>query len=228
MILSVTPADSSCFGGPDAQAGAFRLRKLMHIPTRPLRRARPLPDPSPQITELLAAARGGDEAAGEAVARAVHDELRSLAAAYLRRERPDHTLQPTALVHEAYLRMLGQSQVEWRNRSHFFGIAAQAMRRLLVDHARKNLAARRDGGVAVTLDEGIEGSESAGYDVLGVHEALNALAKLDPRQAQIVELKFFVGLSLDEIAEVVEVSVATVSREWAMARAWLQQELADD
>ena len=118
--------------------------------------------------------------------------------------------------------------MEWRNRSHFFGIAAQAMRRLLVDHARRNLAARRDGGVAVTLDEGLEGSQSAGYDVLGVHEALKALAKLDPRQARIVELKFFVGLSLEEIAEVVEVSVATVSREWAMARAWLQQELADD
>ena len=186
-----------------------------------------MPDPSPQITELLAAARGGDTAAGEAAARAVHDELRALAASYLRRERSDHTLQPTALVHEAYLRMLGQSHVEWRNRSHFFGIAAQAMRRLLVDHARRNQAARRDGGLAVTLDEGLESGESAAYDVLGVHEALNALAKLDPRQAQIVELKFFVGLSLDEIAEVVEVSVATVSREWAMARAWLQQELSD-
>ena len=191
------------------------------------RRARLLTDPSPPITELLAAARGGDTAAGEAAARAVHDELRALAASYLRRERPDHTLQPTALVHEAYLRMLGQSHVEWRNRSHFFGIAAQAMRRLLVDHARRNQAVRRDGGVAITLDEELEGGQSAGYDVLGVHEALNALAKLDPRQAQIVELKFFVGLSLQEIAEVVEVSVATVSREWAMARAWLQQELAD-
>ena len=210
------------------RAGAvFRQRELMHIPWSTRRRARRVPDPLPQITELLAAARGGDEAAGEAVARAVHDELRALAASYLRRERPDHTLQPTALVHEAYLRMLGQSHVEWRNRSHFFGIAAQAMRRLLVDHARRNQAARRDAGVAVTLDDGLEGGESAGYDVLGVHEALNALAKLDPRQAQIVELKFFVGLSLDEIAEVLDVSVATVSREWAMARAWLQQELAD-
>ncbi|MBC7843082.1 MAG: sigma-70 family RNA polymerase sigma factor [Gemmatimonadaceae bacterium] len=194
----------------------------MSLPQSP-----PLPESSSPITELLAAARGGDTAASEAVARAVHDELRALAAGYLRRERADHTLQPTALVHEAYLRLLGQQNVEWRNRSHFFGIAAQAMRRLLVDHARRNLAARRDGGVAVTLDEGLEGSQTAGYDVLGVHEALNALAKLDPRQARIVELKFFVGLSLEEIAEVVEVSVATVSREWAMARAWLQQELAD-
>jgi RNA polymerase sigma-70 factor, ECF subfamily len=186
-----------------------------------------VPDTSPPITALLAAARSGDPDASEAVARAVHGELRTLAASYLRRERPDHTLQPTALVHEAYLRLLGQAQVEWQNRSHFFGIAAQAMRRLLVDHARRNSAARRDGGVAVTLDDGLEGGAVAAYDVLGVHEALNALAKLDPRQAQIVELKFFVGLSLEEIAAVVEVSVATVSREWAMARAWLQQELAD-
>jgi RNA polymerase sigma factor (TIGR02999 family) len=184
-------------------------------------------DSSPPITDLLAAARGGDPDASEAVARAVHGELRTLAANYLRRERPDHTLQPTALVHEAYLRLLGQAQVEWQNRSHFFGIAAQAMRRLLVDHARRNSAARRDGGVAVTLDDGLVSGDVAAYDVLGVHEALNALAKLDARQAQIVELKFFVGLSLEEIAAVVEVSVATVSREWAMARAWLQQELAD-
>lgn len=186
-----------------------------------------MPDPTPPITELLAAARAGDPDAGEAVARAVHGELRVLAANYLRRERPDHTLQPTALVHEAYLRLLGQSQVEWKNRSHFFGIAAQAMRRLLVDHARRHSAARRDGGVAVTLDDGLESAHEATYDVLGVHEALNALAKLDERQARIVELKFFVGLSLEEIAEVVEISVATVSREWAMARAWLQQELSD-
>lgn len=184
-------------------------------------------DPSLSITELLAAARAGDPDAGEAVALAVHGELRTLAASYLRNERPDHTLQPTALVHEAYLRLLGQSRVEWRNRSHFFGIAAQAMRRLLVDHARRTNAARRDGGVAVTLDEGLVSSDVAAYDVLGVHEALNALAKLDPRQARIVELKFFVGLSQEEIADVVEVSVATVTREWAMARAWLQQELAD-
>jgi RNA polymerase sigma-70 factor, ECF subfamily len=184
-------------------------------------------DESQPITQLLAAARGGDPDAGEAVARAVHGELRQLAAAYLRKERPDHTLQPTALVHEAYLRLLGQAHVEWQNRSHFFGIAAQAMRRLLVDHARRNSAARRDGGIAVTLDDGLVSGSDAAYDVLGVHEALESLARVDPRQARIVELKFFVGLSLEEIAEVVEVSVATVSREWAMARAWLQQELAE-
>lgn len=202
-------------------------RDLMHIADEPQPPSLPVPDPTPPITELLAAARAGDADAGEAVARAVHGELRVLAANYLRRERPDHTLQPTALVHEAYLRLLGQSQVEWKNRSHFFGIAAQAMRRLLVDHARRNSAARRDGGVAVTLDDGLVSANEATYDVLGVHEALNALARLDERQARIVELKFFVGLSLEEIAEVVEISVATVSREWAMARAWLQQELSD-
>jgi RNA polymerase sigma-70 factor, ECF subfamily len=187
-----------------------------------------MPETSTPITELLAAARAGDSNAGEAVALAVHGELRALADSYLRRERGDHTLQPTALVHEAYLRLIGQRDVEWRNRSHFFGIAAQAMRRVLVDHARRSKAARRDGGVAVTLDDGLVGNDVAAYDVLGVHEALNALARLDPRQARIVELKFFVGLSQQEIADVIEVSVATVTREWTMARAWLQQELADD
>ena len=183
---------------------------------------------SPPITDLLAAARNGDTVAEEAVARAVLTELRALAASYLRRERADHTLQPTALVNEAYLRLLGQSDVEWRNRSHFFGIAAQAMRRLLVDHARRHSAARRDGGVAVTLDDGLPATGGgASYDVLGVHEALDALQALDPRQARIVELKFFVGLSLEEIAEVVGISVSTVSREWSLARAWLQHELGD-
>lgn len=188
----------------------------------------PLSETPTPITQLLEAARGGDADAQEAVARAVHGELRMLADGYLRRERADHTLQPTALVHEAYLRLLGQTHVEWRNRSHFFGIAAQAMRRLLVDHARRSNAARRNGGIAVTLDDGLVSNDVSGYDVLGVHEALHALARLDPRQARIVELKFFVGLSQEEIAEVIEVSVATVTREWTMARAWLQQELADD
>jgi RNA polymerase sigma-70 factor (ECF subfamily) len=183
---------------------------------------------SSPITDLLAAARNGDTAAEEAVARAVLTELRALAASYLRRERADHTLQPTALVNEAYLRLLGQSAVEWRNRSHFFGIAAQAMRRLLVDHARRHSSARRDGGVAVTLDEGLPATgESRAYDVLGVHEALDTLQALDPRQARIVELKFFVGLSNEEIADVVGISLSTVSREWALARAWLQQQLGD-
>ncbi len=177
------------------------------------------------ITDLLAAARDGDPDAGETLARAVHGELHALAASYLRRERDDHTLQPTALVNEAYLRLLGQSHVTWQNRAHFFGIAAQIMRRLLVDHARRTQARRRDKGRVITLDDTLLDLGAPLHDVLGVHEALDHLAELDPRQARVVELKFFVGLTLDEIAEVLNISPATVSREWTLARAWLQQTL---
>ena len=179
------------------------------------------------ITELLAAARAGDVEASDAVARAVHAELHRLAANYLRRERSDHTLEPNALVNEAYLRLLGQTEVEWKSRSHFFGIAAQVMRRLLVDHARYAHASRRSRDAAITLDDGVAAPDSVVLDVLGVHEALDRLAVLDPRQARVVELKFFVGLSIDEIAEVLGVSAATVSREWALARVWLQQSLSE-
>ena len=182
----------------------------------------------PSITELLAKARSGDPDAGEELARAVNGELRALAATYLSRERGDHTLQPTALVNEAYLRLLGQTNVSWKNRAHFFGIAAGIMRRILVDHARRSHAARRDRDNAVTLDESL-GIEARGVDdILGVHEALDRLTVFDPRQARVVELKFFAGLSLDEIAEVLEVSAATVSREWGMARAWLENELSNN
>ena len=178
------------------------------------------------ITELLAQARAGDNDAAEAVARAVHSELRVLAASYLSRERADHTLQPTALVNEAYLRLLGQERITWKNRAHFFGIAANIMRRILVDHARRANAARRDRAHSVTLDENLGVEARSVEDILGVHEALDRLAVLDSRQARIVELKFFGGLSLEEIAEVVQVSTATVSREWAMARVWLEHALA--
>lgn len=180
------------------------------------------------ITELLAQARAGDTDAADAVARAVHGELRVLAASYLSRERADHTLQPTALVNEAYLRLLGQERVTWKNRAHFFGIAANIMRRILVDHARRSHAARRDRAHSVTLDESLGVEARSVEDILGVHEALDRLAVLDSRQARIVELKFFAGLSLEEIAEVVEVSTATVSREWAMARVWLEQALSPE
>ncbi len=157
----------------------------------------------------------------------VYDELRQLATAYLGRERSDHTLQPTALVHEAYLRLLGQ-ETPWRNRSHFFGIAAQMMRRVLVDHARRGAADRRDRGSTVRLDDAGPLALDDGPDaqaVLDVHEALGELERMDPRQAQVVELKFFVGLSLDEIADVLGISAATVSREWTLARRWLQHRL---
>ena len=182
------------------------------------------------ITELLARAQRGDTGAEDAAARRVYAELRKLADAFLRRERADHTLQPTALVHEAYLRLMGQDNA-WQSRAHFFGIAATMMRRILVDHARRAAAERRDHGVLVTLDSAsdtptLDGSDAV-TDVLGVHEALSRLEQLDARQAQIVELKFFVGLSLDEIAELLSISPATVSRDWAMARVWLHAQLSD-
>ena len=183
--------------------------------------------PQQPITALLAAARDGDADANDALARAVHAELHQLAARFLRRERADHTLQPTALVSEAYLRLLGQELVEWKSRAHFFGIAAQVMRRLLVDHARRTHADRRAHDQVVTLDDNVQLPDPGVLDVLGVHEALDRLAALDSRQARVVELKFFVGLSIDEIGEVLDVSAATVSREWALARAWLQQALAE-
>jgi RNA polymerase sigma factor (TIGR02999 family) len=191
-----------------------------------------MPTPSPhEITELLAAAQSGDADAHAAVTRVVYRELHGLAEAYLRRERNDHTLQPTALVHEAYLRLIGQG-APWRNRAHFFGIAAQTMRRILVDHARRTTADRRDRTLLISLDDvppdtGPTALDPA-MDVLGVHEALAQLERVDPRQARVVELKFFVGLSLAEIAELLEISVATVSREWSMARVWLHERLSED
>ncbi len=192
-----------------------------------------MPDSNPvSLTELLAAAQRGDPEAQEEAARVVYAELHSLADAYLRRERDDHTLQATALVNEAYLRLLGQDS-PWQNRTHFFGIAATIMRRILVDHARRATATRRDRALVISLDH----EESSGaraeaapdpvLDVLGVHEALAQLEQLDPRQARVVELKFFVGLSIDEIAQVVGISPATVTREWAMARVWLHARLSD-
>ncbi len=187
------------------------------------------PDPR-SLTELLAASQQGDESVKDLAARRVYDQLHQLAEIYLGRERPDHTLQPTALVNEAYLRLMGQ-EVPWKSRSHFFGIAATMMRRILVDHARRTTADRRDRGLLVTLDPATADATPAApdpvTDVLGVHEALIRLELVDTRQAQIVELKFFVGLSLDEIAELLAISPATVSREWTMARAWLHAELRD-
>lgn len=189
----------------------------------------PLSDQT-SLTELLAAAQHGDASVQEMAARRVYAELHQLAEIYLGRERADHTLQPTALVHEAYLRLMGQD-VPWKSRAHFFGIAATMMRRILVDHARRTAAERRDRGLQVTLDpataDATPAAPDAVTDILGVHEALTRLEEVDARQAKIVELKFFVGLTLDEIAELLSISAATVSREWTMARAWLHAELRD-
>lgn len=148
------------------------------------------------------------------------------------RERGEHTLQATALIHEAYLRLVDQRRVEWRNRAHFFGIAAQMMRRVLVDHARARLAAKRGGDVrAITLERVVDADEQGGdadaaLDVLALHEALERLALLDPQQARLVELRYFGGMNIDETATALGISPATVKREWTVARAWLRRELA--
>ena len=156
----------------------------------------------------------------------VYSEVRKLARSYLRRERPDHTLQATALVNEAYIRLIDQRDVKWQNRAHFFGIAAQIMRRILVDHARMQKAGKRGSGVTpVVLDDALEVASDQHLDFVALDDALNALAELDPRQAKIVELRYFGGLSIDETAEVVQLSPATVKREWAGARTWLRREL---
>ena len=156
----------------------------------------------------------------------VYAELRQLAAAYLRRERPGHTLQTTALIHEAYLKLVGQRHGRWQGRKHFYGIAARLMRQVLVEHARRHQAEKRGGGrVAVTLGHADEVAGSPEVDILAVHEALERLAAFDAQQARIVELRFFGGLSIEETAEALGVGHATVEREWGLARAWLRKEL---
>lgn len=177
------------------------------------------------VTELLVAWRDGDIAAREALVPLVDRELRRRAAAYLRRERRDHTLQPTALVNEAYLRLLGQQRASWQNRAQFFAVAAKIMRRVLVDYARERQAAKRPGGIRVTLDEAARVEPPVACELLMLHDALEALARLDERQAQIVELKYFGGLSEEDVAAVLSLSRATVTREWQSARAWLYRRM---
>jgi RNA polymerase sigma-70 factor (ECF subfamily) len=179
------------------------------------------------VTRLLKAWSGGDQAALDALMPVVYAEVRRLAQSYLRRERPDHTLQPTALVNEAYLRLVDQRDVAWNSRSHFFGIAAQIMRRILVDHARARRANKRGSGlVPVVFDEALEVAQAQDLDVVALDDALKTLAELDARQARVVELRFFGGLSIEETAEVMALSPATVKREWTAARLWLKRELS--
>jgi RNA polymerase sigma factor (TIGR02999 family) len=173
------------------------------------------------VSELLVAWSQGNVDAREALVPLVHRELRRRAAAYLRRERRDHTLQPTALVNEAYVRLLGQHRVSWQNRAQFFAVAAQIMRRVLVDYARERQAAKRPGGIRVTLDEAARVEPPVECELLMLNDALEALSRLDERQAQIVELKYFGGLSEEDVAAVLSLSRATITREWQSARAWL-------
>jgi len=177
------------------------------------------------VSELLVAWSQGDIDAREALVPLVHRELRRRAAAYLRRERRDHTLQPTALVNEAYVRLLGQHRASWQNRAQFFGVAAQIMRRVLVDYARERQAAKRPGGIRVTLDEAALVEPPVECELLMLNDALEALARLDARQAQIVELKYFGGLSEEDVAAVLSLSRATITREWQSARAWLYRRM---
>jgi len=178
------------------------------------------------ITQHLGAAQAGDAAALDALFPIVYDELKRLARSELARERAGHTLQPTALVHEAYLRLVAQQVEGWSGRAYFFSLAASMMRRILVNHARDRAAQKRGSGVMpVTLSQA-EGLADGALDVVELHEALEELARLDARQARVVELKFFGGLEIEEIADVVGVSSATVRRDWTMARLWLGRELS--
>lgn len=178
-----------------------------------------------ELTELLNAWQEGKQGAIDELMPLVYQELRKLARAYLRNERPEHTLQPTALVNEAYLRLVGQKNVRWQNRKHFFGIASQLMRRILVDHARKRSAHKRGGGETPVTFEEEKGTPPQRPDLVALDEALDALAGLDPRQAKLVELKYFAGLSNEETADVLDISLAAVKRDWVVAKAWLRREM---
>jgi RNA polymerase sigma factor (TIGR02999 family) len=180
------------------------------------------------ITQLLIAWGDGEREALDQLVPLVYDDLRRLAAGYLGRETPGHALQPTALVHEAYVRLIDQRRVRWRNRAHFFGVAANMMRRILVDDARKRRAEKRGGAaerITLTGDD-IAAPEQHDIDVLALHEALERLASFDPQQERIVELRYFGGLTIEETAEVIGMSPATIVREWTIAKAWLRADMS--
>ena len=178
------------------------------------------------VTRWLVEWRAGNQDARDRLVDAVYEELRRLAHNYLRRERPGHTLQTTALVHDAYLELVDQRQVQWQNRAHFFGIAAHLMRRILVEHARRRAADKRGGDlVRIPLDAEMSSPLQRDVAVVAIHDALNALASLDARQSRIVELRLFAGLSVEETGDVLGVSPTTVKREWRIAKAWLRREL---
>jgi RNA polymerase sigma factor (TIGR02999 family) len=178
-------------------------------------------------TRLLERLNDGDAAAAHDLLPLVYDELRALAGAYFRRERPDHTLQPTALVHEAFLKLIGQTGPEWKGRAHFLAVAATAMRHTLVNHALAKKAAKRGGGAQpVLVDVDLAGTSAGGLNTLELDQALKDLAALDERKAKVVEMRFFGGMTIDETAAVLNVSVSTVEADWRMARAWLSSQLS--
>ena len=181
---------------------------------------------SHEVTQLLIQWSNGDKAALDKLMPLIYEELRQLARHYMNRERAGHTLQTTALVNEAYLRLINRKQVHWQNRAHFFAIAAHLMRSILVDHARSHAYAKRGGGARkIALDEALAVSQQRAADVVALDDALKRLAEIDPQQSRIVEMKFFGGLTIEETAEVLGLSPATIKREWSTAKAWLYHEL---
>jgi RNA polymerase sigma factor (TIGR02999 family) len=181
-----------------------------------------------EITGQLLAWRAGDAAALEQLIPVVYQELHTMAERYLRGESSGHTLQPTALVHEAYLRLIDQTQVEWQNRAHFFGVAAQMMRRILVDHAKAKHRDKRGGGIAnLALDEALDYGSERASDLVALDDALQTLKTFDERKSRVVELRYFGGLSIEETAHVLDISPQTVMRDWNMAKAWLHQQLCN-
>lgn len=180
----------------------------------------------PEIASLLREVGEGNGAASDRLVAVLYDELKRLAGSFMSHERSDHTLQPTALVHEAFMRLSQQRNDEWKSRAQFMGLAGTAMRRVLVDHARARKAAKRGGDAdPITLIDGMAVTPTGDVDVLALDEALNRLAGLDPRQSRVVEMRFFAGLSIDEVADLLGVSAPTVKRDWQHARAWLRREL---
>lgn len=178
------------------------------------------------ITTLLVRWGRGDQEALDALTPLVYQELRRLANGYLRRERQDHTLEGTVLVHEAYLRLIDQNQVEWRSRNHFYALAAELIRRILVDHARARVAAKRGGSnIKLSLDESLAPAQEKEQDLVSLDDALNALADADSQQSRIVELRYFGGLTIEETADVLGISPTTVKRDWVMAKAFLKREM---
>jgi RNA polymerase sigma-70 factor (ECF subfamily) len=182
-----------------------------------------------EVTQLLVEWSNGDKSALDKLMPLIYEELKRLAHHYMSRERPGHTLQTTAVVNEAYMRLINRKSIHWQNRAHFFAIAAQSMRSILVDHARSHAYAKRGGGAhKITLDEAMIVSQQKAAEVLALDDALKELAALDPQQTRVVELRFFGGLTIEETAEVLHLSPATIKREWQTAKAWLYHELAKE
>ena len=223
MREAAAKGDTSFF-----RSARFRLPNRKCPRYSPVRFVNPMLAPATrqQVTQVLVDWSKGDRDAPQRLMPLVYDELRQLARDYLNRERAGHTLQATGLVHEAYLRLVDQTTATWQSRAHFFGVAARVMRRVLVDHARQHGAQKRGGSLEkVEFDEALAPAHEKSVDLLALDEALQELTQLDPRQSQIVELRFFGGMTAEEIAELLDVSPRTVKRDWRIAKAWLKREL---